>query len=788
MALGNRTSRGRSGADSRYSAEDVVKQFRLFARNPGLSAVGQGFLYSALALIPHAQSGTLLQLNEKEGVYEYKAAVGWDLEELSAYKIPQQELLQRQFQGKPAILKNPSKLRNLPESSRRILAKFPVAAFLSFPVVHEGKLIAYFNLDSLTDPDAFSQDDIERLRPLVDDLARAIHAEREREAARERDALFRLVWDRLADALFITDLDGTILECNAAAERQTGYGRDELVGMNIVRDLVVEDAPTRREETKRELNERLLKGEVIRFEEKKRRKDGTIYWTDCAVALLSEYQGRKVAVSLNRDITDRKELEVWQRTLFEESPVALWVEDFSRMKTRLDELRKSGVEDLDSYLAGHPEFIWDCIRDLRALDVNRAALAMYKASSKEELLARVSEVIPKEVIPLFKEELLAIWEGRTSFSGEGVNRDLAGNTIHVALRWNVVPGHEDTYDRVIASLEDITARKQALARLNEYARKLTALHNTVQRLQRCTSEQEVLDTAIRAIQETLGFDFCAIDLADGDRLVLRAASPAAAAVARRENRGEGIAGRTWRERRAFWGDIEDFPEAKPVRGDLRSIISVPIGDFGVLQIASTEPGAFREEDVELVEILAGHLREELERVRLEEELRQQAIRDPLTGLYNRRYLTEALERELGRARRYRHPFAILIADLDNFKRVNDQLGHPKGDKVLVQLAQLIRSTARESDLMFRYGGDEFLLILPETDGKAKALAERLQQAVAGWAKEHGLAELGLGLSVGIAVWYPDSPRSAEELLVEADRALYRIKEKKLGGASDRPPR
>lgn len=136
-------------------------------------------------------------------------------------------------------------------------------------------------------------------------------------------------------------------------------------------------------------------------------------------------------------------------------------------------------------------------------------------------------------------------------------------------------------------------------------------------------------------------------------------------------RGEGIAGKTWALGKPIWGKISDFPEAKPVDPRIKAFISVPIGDQGVIQVVGDREDAFDEDDVTLVEILARHVYEEIRRVELEAELREQAIRDPLTGLYNRRFLSEVLPKELPRAERYGHALSLLIVDINNFKEIND---------------------------------------------------------------------------------------------------------------------
>jgi len=160
---------------------------------------------------------------------------------------------------------------------------------------------------------------------------------------------------------------------------------------------------------------------------------------------------------------------------------------------------------------------------------------------------------------------------------------------------------------------------------------------------------------------------------------------------------------------------------------------------------------------------------------LQEQLREQAIRDPLTGLYNRRYLDATLERELARARRDGQPLALILMDLDHFKRVNDTYGHQAGDEVLQQLARLLNEMARAGDVASRHGGEEFLLLMPTMSlATARERAETLRRAFGALEIPFGSLKLRATLSIGIAA-SPDHGSTAEDLFRHADRALYQAK-------------
>jgi diguanylate cyclase (GGDEF)-like protein len=184
--------------------------------------------------------------------------------------------------------------------------------------------------------------------------------------------------------------------------------------------------------------------------------------------------------------------------------------------------------------------------------------------------------------------------------------------------------------------------------------------------------------------------------------------------------------------------------------------------------------AFSREEQELLDYLAGQAAVSIENASLHETVERQAVTDELTGLANTRAFHSILEREIERARRFDGPLGLVMVDLDNFKRVNDEYGHQQGDEVLVSVAGVLRDFSRDIDAPARYGGEELAVVLPQTDAEgAWRLAERMREAVEALRVGEGGA-LSITASFGVAA-IPESAADKEGLVAAADAALYRAK-------------
>ena len=231
--------------------------------------------------------------------------------------------------------------------------------------------------------------------------------------------------------------------------------------------------------------------------------------------------------------------------------------------------------------------------------------------------------------------------------------------------------------------------------------------------------------------------------------------------------------------------LDHIPEKCYIRVDLGFAAALPseVAAFplmykekvlGVMLLGTFEH--YQAEELPLIEYLANQIAITLDNALTHEKVERLSIADGLTGLYNRRFVSERLDEEYSKAVRYELPLSILIMDVDFFKRVNDTFGHQVGDNALIAVAKALQASVRESDLVGRYGGEEFVILLPHTGlEKALSVAEKIRQAVSETPIE-GMGEKRITISIG-AAGFPDiKVANMEELVRKADEALYRAKE------------
>ncbi|MEO5657474.1 MAG: diguanylate cyclase [Nitrospiria bacterium] len=191
--------------------------------------------------------------------------------------------------------------------------------------------------------------------------------------------------------------------------------------------------------------------------------------------------------------------------------------------------------------------------------------------------------------------------------------------------------------------------------------------------------------------------------------------------------------------------------------------------IGVLGVYSVNRQAFSLDEVEFLQSVSNLIAVAIERRRAEETLEQYVIHDSLTGLYNRRYFHGRLDEEVARSGRNQRPLAILLCDLDRFKAINEAVGHAIGDEMLKAIATSIQGAVRETDLVFRWGGDEFVVVLPDAQREAVIItADRIRRGIRSLSEQF---HTELDLSVGV-VLYPEHGAAPEDLMRVADHALY----------------
>jgi diguanylate cyclase (GGDEF)-like protein len=227
-------------------------------------------------------------------------------------------------------------------------------------------------------------------------------------------------------------------------------------------------------------------------------------------------------------------------------------------------------------------------------------------------------------------------------------------------------------------------------------------------------------------------------------------------------------------------DARLIPEAQRSGFRIRSAICMPLRSrqrtLGVIQLFNCKIETFTDYTISFLHVLCDYAAISIENARAFERIQELTITDDCTGLYNQRHLYRLLEAEFERSRRSKIPFSVIFIDLDHFKLVNDAHGHQVGSNLLAEVAHLLRSLLRKSDSAFRYGGDEFIILLPDSNKTvAKETAERLLHAIRSQsfrvAKD---LEIQIRASLGVAT-YPDDGNSIQHVIRSADKVMYMVK-------------
>ena len=328
------------------------------------------------------------------------------------------------------------------------------------------------------------------------------------------------------------------------------------------------------------------------------------------------------------------------------------------------------------------------------------------------------------------------------------------------------------------------------------AKRLAILTDVVKTANSILEPRKVIELVMEKIRHLIPSEAWSLLMVDEDKqeLVFEAALGAKGrdVAAFRLKIGEGVAGWVAQSGKpAIVNDVARDPRFTQrvdsrTQFETRSILCAPLVSrgrtIGVLEILNKLGGRFTHADLALVLTLVEPCAIAIENAILFQRTEQLTITDDLTRLFNSRYLNLYLGREIKRCKRHGISLSVIFLDLDGFKNVNDQFGHLAGSGTLTEVGGILAQGVRESDIIARYGGDEFVVVLPETPASgALVIAERLRRAI----EEHRFLE-GQGISArisasfGIAT-YPDHALSPEGLIQKADQAMYRVKEREKNG-------
>lgn len=563
------------------------------------------------------------------------------------------------------------------------------------------------------------------------------------DALRESEDRLKAIVENLGEGVGIVDEEETFVFTNPAAYSIFGVASGKLVGQNLRQFTTPEQFASMQRQTKS--RRQGVKGS---YETQIVRPDGEI--RDLIVTATPRMKGKKFkgAYSIFRDITERKsvekallESEERYRRIFESAGVSIWEEDFSIVKSKLEELKEQGVTDYNKYLSEHPEFLTQIVRLIQVLDVNRSTLQMFGAKNKRELVGSLHKVFVPETLEILRDELLAIADGKTYFEGETINQTLQGEKLNIWLTMTL-PSEIEKFNSVLVSMMNITARKQAEQEVILQRTRFQQLFENSPIAIALVDRQNNIQSVNVAFETIFGYQAEEIigrgihEVIVPNELFEEAMTMSDATLS-----GNIVQKETIRHRK----------DGTPV----------PVHVYGVPIILDENPVAIfaMYEDIS-------------DRKQKEQKLEFLGTHDALTGLYNRAYFEGVLARLQAEKE---CPVSIIVSDVDGLKKTNDTLGHAAGDQQLINTANVLKNAFRSYDVVTRLGGDEFAVILPKAnhDAAIKTL-NRVKERLQAFNQKN--PSTPIHLSFGVAT--SKKGCSLAQLLQEADQLMYREKSKK----------
>jgi diguanylate cyclase (GGDEF)-like protein/PAS domain S-box-containing protein len=677
--------------------------------------------------------------------------------------------------GQPLLTNNPS---SDPRSTGAPPGHLPIHRFLAVPAIIGDELVGLIALaNAHRDYTARDQEVCERLARLY---ALAIHRQRVNETLRESESGLQTILDNIQTGILIIDPENhVIVDANPEALTMIGVAKENIVG-SVCHEFVCPAEPGRCPVT--DLHE-----DVRNSERQMLRPDGTDFWVIQTVMPVTLH-GKTHLLESFVDISERK---------CAEEALSKNYQELQDTMQRLEQSRNM----LQLIIESVPVRVFWKDRDLRYLGCNTLFAHDAGFSQPQQLLGQDDYSMSwREQAEFYRTDDRQVMESRRpKLNIVEPQTTAAGAKVWVNTSKVPLPMPNGEVFGVLGVYEDITVRRQAEEALQAANAKLQVLVDQVEArnrtmtlasemadmLQSCQTSEEAYEAVSHFMPRFFPDDAGALYMLNNSRNLFEAVASWGQAA---ELSVAFAPDECWAVRRGRLHRVDNLQEALSCRHVAQPTTSgylcVPLIAQGeTLGVFHIQLGPQAEEQKtelavakdQLALAVAEDMALALANLKLRETLRSQAIRDPLTGLFNRRYMEETLERELNRVKRQEAPLGVIMMDLDQFKQYNDTYGHSAGDELLSALGGLVKSQIRGEDIACRYGGEEFLLILPGTPMEVTLeRAEILRQAV----KEIHLSYRSLKpitLSLGVAA-YPDHGDTGLVIIQAADGALYRAKQ------------